>query len=398
MMNPQVSIIGAGPTGLLAAITLVKAGVKIRIFEKLETRVIYSKALAVHAGTLELLEKVHPDLLAKFLARGKKIQHMRFGKKYQIDISIIPSKYNCILLLEQEETEEILEKYLMNLGCKVERGCDIVDAKISDEKITTIIKASDGSQENVESDYLLDCSGAHSIIRKNILKLGFKGEKYFGKLVMADIKVKSDLPQDSGFITGNENGFMGFIPINHPGFFRAIIMPKINVEIPQKITIEFFHSLAKKMAPEIELSDETLWLTTFEISKRLASKLRVGRIFLLGDAAHIHSPVGGQGMNLGMQDALNISMKLKRVLIDGVDAKLLDLYEKQRMPIIKQVLKTTNAAMRSGFEKTFLSSISYIFMQKIVAPIFFRSKFLQKKLAITISQIKSARKEIEWMK
>ncbi len=126
----------------------------------------------------------------------------------------------------------------------------------------------------------------------------------------------------------------------------------------------------------------------------MTQKLRVGRIFLAGDAAHIHSPVGGQGMNLGMQDAFNISAKLVKVLRDNVDEEILEDYEAERLPIITEVLKLTNAAMRSGVEKTFLSSIAMMILQKIIAPIFFRSEFLQQKMCEILSQVKSARAEI----
>lgn len=398
MQNPQVIIVGAGPTGLLAAITLAKAGIKIRIFEKMEKRSQYSRALAIHAGTLEYLEVVHPELLQKLLARGKKVQHLRFGEKYRLDISIIPSKYNFILDLEQEETEEILEEHLLTLGVKVERPCPLIDAKNFDDKVTATMQSAEGNI-TITADYLLDCSGAHSVIRKNILKIPFNGEKYFGRLVMGDVKIFSDfLRKDGGYVTGNGKGFAGFIPLDIEPYFRVILIPHTSAEIPQKISIDYFRDLAKSIAPHIELSEENKWLTSFEISKRLASKLRVGRIFLAGDAAHIHSPVGGQGMNLGMQDALNISLKLKRIFIDGENAKILDDYEKQRLPIIKDVLRSTNAAMRSGVEKSLTATIGIFVIKKIIAPIFFSSKFLQKKMCTKISQIKSARKEIGWIK
>lgn len=397
MNDTQVIIAGAGPSGLLAAINLVKSGIDIRIFESKLQRSKLSRALAIHAGTLEYLEATHPALLKKFLERGKKIQRLKFGESYELNVSLIPSRYNFVLLLEQEESEEILEEYLLELGCKVERGFKVIDVKSNDTKVTAIIQKAE-EEISVDGLYLLDCSGAHSIIRKEVLKLSFKGEKYFGRLVMGDVKVTSSLDENAGYVTSNDLGFAGFLPLTSPSYFRVILIPQTAIEIPQTIDINFFQKLAKSIAPHIELDEENKWLTSFEIHKRIAAKMRVHRIFLLGDAAHIHSPVGGQGMNLGMHDALNITNKLKRVLIDLEDPRLLDLYEKQRRPIIENVLRNTNAAMRSGFEKSALSQVGFWLIRKVIAPVFFKSEFLQKRFCIMLSQIKAARQEIAWMK
>jgi len=397
MQTTQVTIIGGGPTGLLCAINLINSDIKVRIFESRSERSPLSRALAIHAGTLEYLEATHPSLLKKILARGKKIQNLRITEKYELNASLIPSKYNYILLLEQEETEELFEAHLASLGTKVERSCQLVDVRNEERQVIAILKKDD-EEFSVTSKYLIDCSGAHSIIRKQILKIPFRGEKYIAKLVMGDVKLRSNLPEYSGYLTGNENGNAAFLPLTSKKYFRIILTPQKDIEIPEKITIEFFQNLCKKMAPEIELERENKWLTSFELSKRMVSKMRVGRIFLAGDAAHIHSPIGGQGMNLGLQDSFNICYKLKRVLMDGFGERTLDNYEKERFPIIIKVLRLTNAAMLSGIEKSLISKIGLFIIRYIVAPIFFRSKFLQKKFFITISQIKSAREEMKRMR
>jgi len=397
MQTTQVTIIGAGPTGLLCGINLVNNDIKVRIFESRSEPSHLSRALAIHAGTLEYLEATHPSLLKKFLARGKKIQNLQIGEKYELDMSIIPSKFNYILLLEQEETEELMEAHLASLGVKVERSCELIDAKNEERQVIAILKK-DEEKFSVSSKYLIDCSGAHSIIRKQILKIPFRGEKYIGRLVMGDVKLRTNLPEYSGYLTGNENGNAAFLPLTSPQYFRIILTPHKTISIPPQISIEFFQDLCKTMAPNIELDRENKWLTSFELSKRMVSKMRVGRIFLAGDAAHIHSPVGGQGMNLGLQDSFNICYKLKRVLMDGFGERTLDNYEKQRLPIITKVLRLTNAAMRSGVEKSWISEVGLFFVRYIAAPIFFRSKFLQKKFLMIISQLNSAREEMKRMR
>lgn len=397
MQTTQVTIIGGGPTGLLAAATLLKNGVNIRIFESKAQRSIFSRALAIHAGTMEYLEAIHPQLLQKILAAGKVMKKARIADKYDMDFHIIDSKYNYILSLEQDETERLLEEYLESLGGKLERGCELVDANNYIDKVEAIIQTTK-EKIFVTSDYLIDCSGAHSVIRKNVLKIPFEGEKYLGLVTMGDVKIKSKISHDFINVTGNENGIAGFIPLNKDDFFRVILIPHIAITVPQKITIEYFKNLSAKIAPKVELDDENKWLTTFEISKRMVSKLRVGRIFLAGDAAHIHSPVGGQGMNIGMHDALNISLKLKKVLQDAADEKILDDYEKERMPVIKNVLRLTNALMRSGVEPSFLSKIGFFIIKTIISPIFFNCKFLRKKLFTTVSLIKPARAELARLK
>jgi 2-polyprenyl-6-methoxyphenol hydroxylase-like FAD-dependent oxidoreductase len=393
MESPKVIIVGAGPVGLLSAIILQKSGIKFRIFEKEKERSKLSKALAIHAGTLELLEKIDVELLKKFLARGKQIREMRLGKKHKINIGIIPSKYNFILMLEQRETERILEEHLANIGKVVERSNQVIDAKNYQQRVT--IKLRNSKQDfETSADYLLDCSGAHSMIRKEVLRLPFKGEKYLGKIVMGDVKINSLISQNVGRAVRNEAGVAAFVPLNEKNFFRVILIPNSAEKIPPEISLSFFKNLAQKICPEIKLSKDYQWLTSFEISKRMVGKLKVGRIFLLGDAAHIHSPIGGQGMNLGMQDAFNICHKLQRVLVNAEDEKILELYEKERLPVIKDVLRTTDFAMKSGFEKTFFGVIENFILRKIFAPIFFRSEFLQKIIFTKLSQIKSARREI----
>lgn len=397
MLNTQIIVAGAGPTGLLAAATLVKNGIQVRVFEKEKQRSEYSRALVIHAGILEYLEIVHPDLLKKFLSCGKRIREMHFGEKYKIDLSLIPSGYNFLLVIEQEETEKILEDYLIELGGQVERGYSIIDAKNHQDQVTATIQT-DNEKFSVTADYLIDCSGAHSIIRKEVLEIPFIGEKYFGRLVMGDIKVNSKIRDDIGQATANQNGIAAFVPLKEKSYFRVILISHSDEEIPEKITIDYFRNLAKKIAPKIELSEKNKWLASFELSRRMVSQLRAGRIFLAGDSAHVHSPVGGQGMNLGMQDALNISLKLKRVLVNKDNVTLLDNYEKERLPIIAEILKTTNSAMRSGVEKSFLSLVKMFLLKKIFAPILFRSKFMQRELLTVLSQIRSARKEIGSMR
>jgi 2-polyprenyl-6-methoxyphenol hydroxylase-like FAD-dependent oxidoreductase len=391
--HTQVIIIGAGSVGLLSAVHLAKSGIKFRIFEKRQNISNLSKALAIHSGTLEYLEEFYPDLLQEFLQKGRKIKYLKFGEKYQLNLNIIASKYNFVLALEQSQTEAILENYLEKIGVKVERNCCLISLQNNQNEVICSIKSA-SEEFKVRSQYLLDCSGAHSIIRKDILKMPFEGEKYFGHIVMGDVKLNSNINNNSAQIIGSNKGLAALLPLTKSSYFRVILIPHFDAKIPQEISMDYFLNLAKIIVPQIDLEQENNWLTSFEISKRVVKKLRIKGIFLAGDAAHIHSPVGGQGMNLGMQDSFNICYKLKRVLIDGADNKILDNYQKERMPIIKDVLKTTNIATKSGVENSFISALLSFMIEKVIAPIFFNSKFLQKKLVTKISQIKSARKEI----
>lgn len=396
-MDTQITIVGAGPVGLLSSINLIKNGISIRIFDDKKVRSELSRALVVHIGTLELLEVTHPELLKRFLEKGRKLKGMKFADKYEVNLALTPSKYKAALVLEQQESEEILEEYLNEIGVKVERNCRVSTAQDQGDKVVTIVEK-DGEKFEVASDYLLDCSGAHSVIRKNVLRASFRGEKYFGKIVMGDVTLRSHSADDFGHVFRSKKGIAALVPINHPGFFRVILIPFFDAKIPQKITMEYFQNLSKEISQQFEIGSEQRWLTSFEISRRMTSKLNFGRMFLAGDAAHVHSPVGGQGMNLGLQDSFNICEKLKKVLKEGADMKIFDDYTKERIPVIKKVLRMTNAAMRSGVEKSYFSEILLFFVQKIIAPIFFRSKALQRRFCITLSQINSARDEIKRLK
>lgn len=385
----QVTIIGAGPTGLIAAATLVKSGVAVRIFEKKAHIDEMSKALAIHAGTLEILEATHPQLLQKILAHGIKLDHAFFGKN-KLDLKQIPSKYNFVLSLEQGHTEHLLEEYLASLGVKVEREIELLNLTQNSHQVIAGLAHKNGRNFFVESDYLIDCGGAHSTAR-HLLNIQFKGEKYLGHMVMGDFKVNTPWAQDSlRLINAGEQGFAGILPIPG-GMVRLILVPfKDEIELP--VTINHFTYLAKKLAPQIEIV-QNFWLTDIQVHKRLAEKFRVGRIFLAGDAAHIHSPVGGQGMNMGLHDAVNIANKLQKVLNKKTPEKILDLYEKERRPVIKQVLRLTDRAMKSGIDNKLSVMISKLAI-KIITPIFFACPFLQKKLLILLSEVGSARKEI----
>ncbi len=387
----DVVIVGAGPVGMLSAINLAKNGVRVRVLERNEQKSPFSKAIAIHSGTLEYFDAIIPDLIPSFLKHGKQVRAINlFGKK-EVSLADIPSKFNFILSLEQWETEKLLEDYLLSLNVKIEKSSNVVSVEQEKEEVTVKLE----NNNTIKAKYLIDCSGAHSIIRKDVLKLSFKGEKYLGRIYMGDVKINSDLNQMQAHFFGGKNGALICIPLNEERYFRVILIPNFEVRLSESFSVKDFIKLLNKVEPAISFNEENKWITNFEVSRRMASSLKVGRIFLAGDAAHVHSPAGGQGMNLGMQDAFNISSKLKRVLIDKEPEDILTLYEKQRIPIINQVLMLTDSMMKSVVIPSFFHNIKLFILKHVMLPIVLNSKFVRKQIFKVITQLNSARKEIK---
>lgn len=344
-------VVGAGPVGLVMASELARHGLSCRIIDRGEGPSIWSKAQIIHARTLECFDNM--GVVSKILGRGKEVHGARIRTAAleniaRVDLGGIDSPYPFLLSLSQRETELILTEHLERAwGLKVERHVALESFTEAENEVIAKLVHDDGTTEEVRVPWLLGCDGAHSTVRKT-LGLPFEGTTYDARLIQADVCV--DLPvavhDDELAIFLSPAGMLGFFPLPGEHRYRMLTFLEPNDERP--VTLETFEALLRERGPAGSSVSDPAWMVDFRIHCRLAPRYRVGRAFLLGDAAHIHSPAGGQGMNMGIQDAYNLAWKLALVQKGIAKEALLDSYEAERRPVAETTLRGTDAATR-GF-------------------------------------------------
>lgn len=330
----DVGIIGAGPTGLMLAVELAMRGVSCRIFERRTTAPNITRAFAVHARTLELLDA--RGLAQRVLARGKAMDQLAPAPGVSVDLGKIDSPFPMIAMVAQSGTEAILEQRARELGVEIVRGAELVGLEQDD---VVRLRFSDGSTESARC--VVGCDGAHSAVR-SLLGVDFVGEQYETHIMLADVRL--DPPENSPmFARFNREGLVLVLPFED-GYFRVIGWDLKNEDVPLEKPLELDE--VKSVARRVGGSDygirDPRWMSRFLSERRQAAKYRVGRVFLAGDAAHVHSPIGGQGMNTGIQDAVNLGWKLTAVLRGQASDGLLDTYQAERHPVGAQVLALTD--------------------------------------------------------
>jgi 2-polyprenyl-6-methoxyphenol hydroxylase-like FAD-dependent oxidoreductase len=397
----KVLIVGAGPTGLTLALTLTRRGIPVRVFEKAKARSETSRALGVHAGTLELFDALFdPRVSAEMIRCGRPAPtatlNFAGNPPIEIDFRKIPSGYNFILILPQSETERVLEAELLRLGVRVEREVEFLGVTQTPGEISAEIRtgAKTGDKtEKVTADFLVGCDGAHSRVRES-LGFSFPGGQYPGSFILADAKIRwaTDEAGVRLFVSGK--GAAVFFPFRTPGKYRLVIVPRggsnrPTSDVPTREEIQAWLDVA--LGKEIVI-EGTEWLSRFHIHHRMTDHYREGRVFLAGDAAHIHSPAGGQGMNIGIQDAANLGAKLAAVLAGKRPEAELARYESERRPIAKRVTESSGFILRMGsMRETALTR----FVIRFILPFFVRRAFFQRIFVRSISEVGPARKEIE---
>jgi 2-polyprenyl-6-methoxyphenol hydroxylase-like FAD-dependent oxidoreductase len=337
----SVLIAGGGPVGLTMANELARYGNTVRIVDTSAARTDKSKALVLWPRTLELLAHggyVEPFLKAGNIAHGAQLSD---GKKVVASITMdgIDTPYPFALMIAQSETECVLEETLAARGVKVERNTTMESFSEKSTGIEAVLRRTNGSSETVQADWLLGCDGAHSVTR-HALGLSFEGSTQDSDWYLADIHVTGLEPTDRLHIFWHRDGILAFFPIT-PGRWRVIadLGPATGSGHHPDPTLEEIQAMiAHRGTPGIRVKDP-VWLAAFRINERKVKDYSRGRVFLAGDAAHIHSPAGGQGMNTGMQDAFNLSWKLNLVMAGLCKPSLLDTYSSERSAVGDMVLR-----------------------------------------------------------
>jgi 2-polyprenyl-6-methoxyphenol hydroxylase-like FAD-dependent oxidoreductase len=376
----KVLIVGAGPTGLTAACELARRGIDIKVIDKAASPCDQSRALAVHARTLELLDDmgIAGDMIADGLPVSEFDIYDVDKRLAKLDLTQLDSQFQFLLVLPQSKTEGHLREYLSRLGGSVQQSTELLDIQAASNCVMAKLKHEDGTEAEERFDWLIGCDGAHSAVR-HALNLPFEGGKYNEKFVLADVQLDSERDaadcSPMAAYTGKRN-IVAIFQINEK-LFRVIgiLPPNTVLANPEAPSLEEMQQLVNLYRPDLRIHSP-VWLASFNVSYRRVNQYRVGRVFLAGDSAHIHSPAGGQGMNTGMQDAVNLAWKLALTIDEGAHEKLLDSYEAERLPVAKAVLAGTNFLTRANVLRSPVSQQ----IRRHLAPVLVAQKPIQHKI------------------
>jgi len=337
-MNDDVDVIvvGAGPTGLPLACELALGGVRCRLLERRADRPNITRAFAVHARTLELLDA--RGLADELIAGGVPVHEVSPTPGTTLDLSRIDSRYPMVLIAPQSRTELLLEKRAAELGVEIVRGARLTGLHADDGGVRA--EREDGTVDSAA--YLVGCDGAHSTVR-GLLGVDFVGEQYATHILLADVRLTTP-PDVAMFATASPAGAVIVVPFGD-GWFRAIAWDRLREQVPLDVPLpmaEMRDAFTRIAGTDFGM-DEQRWSSRFLSERRQARRYQVGRAFLAGDAAHVHSPMGAQGMNTGIGDAMNLGWKLAATVNGGAPQALLESYQTERHRVGRQVLALTDA-------------------------------------------------------
>jgi NADPH-dependent dioxygenase len=345
-----VLVIGGGAGGVVMTAELLRRGVAVRTIDKLPTSHNYSKALVVHARTLEMLERIDETLLQKYLDRGRPVKGFSFTFKGidacpVLDFQKLETSYPYVLNHRQDETEQFIREYIKdNFDYEIEWNTEATEISQDEEGVTVKVKhLNDDRDETIRARYLVACDGLYSLARES-LNIDYQGEDYTG-MVMQNMDVPlTNFPQEredwlNFFITKDRFILMAHLPGEH---YRLLLSDMGDAARPGTTPKEAFQDFVDEHLDNVEMG-EPIWASKWDIWKRLATDYRRDNIFLVGDSAHVHSPAGGQGMNCCMQDAHNLAWKLALVVQGQARHELLDSFEAERQPIAEQVIQGASA-------------------------------------------------------
>ncbi|MEY9909155.1 2-polyprenyl-6-methoxyphenol hydroxylase-like FAD-dependent oxidoreductase [Catenulispora sp. MAP12-49] len=390
MADVDVLVVGAGPVGLTAAIELARRGVRCRIIDKLAEPMMYAKAVGIQPRTLEVwdamgvvreaLDAAEPMLGQQVYVNGREVSTMT--------LTLPPDVPYGFAALPQYEVERILTERLAGLGVRVERDARLVSFEQDAERVEAVVARGTGeADEQIRARYLIGCDGAHSVVRKT-LGLTFEGDAFPDSYMIGDVELDWSLPR--GYVIrsmhqtgGKTDELLVCVPLPGHKRYRISMLAPTNPDGTGTSTSTDAHAHADadtaagngsadgvrhgmqqgrapeladlqdvldRLSPEPVTADHLRWSSVFRISHRLVDHYGRGRVFIAGDAAHIHPPTGGQGMNTGIQDAYNLAWKLALAVEGHAAEGLLDSYEAERLPVAEEVVGRTVRHARSGIE------------------------------------------------
>lgn len=385
-----VLIVGAGPTGLVLALWLTRLGVRVRIIDVTAEPGTTSRALAVQVRTLEFYQRI--GLADDLARRGCQVTSVSFwagGKKRGRPVAfggmgkgLTPFPY--ALIFPQDEHEKLLIERLAAAGVAVERQTELLSLQQKTDRVEARLKLPDGSEETCQAAYVAGCDGAHSTVREE-LGIGFPGGSYEHLFYVADVEARGAAIDGQLHVALDTADFLIVFPLK--GDDRARLVGAMRREPEREGEKLSWDDVSKQVIDWMRIDVKKVnWFSTYHVHHRVANQFRRGRSFLLGDAAHIHSPVGGQGMNTGIGDAVNLAWKLAAVLDGRANEAILDSFEAERIGFARRLVATTDRAF------TFVTSRGPIARQirrnvaPYIIPVLFEIKAFRRLMFRTVSQ------------
>jgi 2-polyprenyl-6-methoxyphenol hydroxylase-like FAD-dependent oxidoreductase len=386
----EVLIVGSGPTGLVLALWLAKLGVKARIIDKTAEPGTTSRALAVQARTLELYRQL--GLADAVVRRGVEVPAVNLWVKGEqrarLGFEIVGkdlTPYAFLQIFPQDQHERLLLERLAELGVCVERRTELLGYKDEGNRITARLRGPDGQEEVCEAAYIAGCDGARSIVRET-LRTGFPGGTYRQVFYVADVQAQGPALNHEINVDLDEADFLAVFPLAGEG--RARLVGTVRDERAEHAENLRFEDVSGRAIQHLKLKVEQLnWFSTYRVHHRVTEHFRGGRAFVLGDAAHIHSPVGGQGMNTGIGDAVNLAWKLHAVLKGHASDSLLDSYEVERIKFARRLVATTDKVFTLVTSDGRLAEVIRTRVAPLLMPKLVGFEFAREYLFRTVSQI-----------
>jgi 2-polyprenyl-6-methoxyphenol hydroxylase-like FAD-dependent oxidoreductase len=389
-MDAEVLIVGAGPTGLMLANQLTRRGVRVLIVDRHAGPSRETRALGVQARTLEIyaglgiadraIELGKPGTGANLWARGEKLARIPLGEAGR-DISAFP----YVLVLGQDDNERIMGERLRDFGVSVQWNTELLALDQQPDRVIATVREASGATRTVTVAWVGGCDGARSSVRE-LCGITFPGAPYEHVFFVADVEATGQMVADEVNVYLWRAGFHLFFPMRGKDHWRIVGILPVNLRNRRDVRFEeTLPSVQGELGAGLDVRSCT-WFSTYRIHHRAASRFRSGRCFLLGDAAHIHSPMGAQGMNTGLQDAYNLAWKLALVLKGTCSEKLLDSYEGERIPVARALLHTTDRAFRLIVADNWLAGLFRTQVLARVAKFVMNRRRIQRAAFLVVSQ------------
>ncbi|WP_369274345.1 FAD-dependent monooxygenase [Streptomyces sp. R11] len=384
----DVLVVGAGPTGLALAAQLRSYGTKFRIVDRSLDRVRESRALGIQPRTLEALAGF--GVTDRLVARGNPAVRLSLHLARRtvsvplFDIGVTDTPYPFLLFLSQAETESVLVEHLAAGEVSIERGTELVRLERHGSHVACRLRGRDGTEEVVTARYVVGCDGAHSTVRAQA-GIGFEGHAYPQTYLLADLEVDGLEPGSvHSYMTGG--GMVFFFPLVTPASWRMLAVRPADAA-DGEVTVPLLQRIAERYGADGLVLRDPVWMTDFRLHNRGATHYRSGPFFLAGDAAHIHSPAGAQGMNTGIQDALNLGWKLALGCRGAAPQELLETYASERAPVGREVRRFTDRAFAIGTSPHPVLRFAREQLAPRLAPLAVRATMPRRRIFRTVSEL-----------